>query len=142
MTGETLATWRRLNIEFRIVEATALKVQLLMDLVLRDQAQAVYKELLASGIKGGSNYFTIGLRAYKDLHDPDGTERAYRLCLEQEPKHASAWNHLAYVLYDKDETDEAVRCWRESLKLRNEKMPTPWPVWRWGCGPRAIMKRQ
>ncbi len=115
MADETLATWRRLNIEFRIVEATALKVQLLMDLVLRDQAQAVYQELLASGIKGGRNYFTIGLRAYNDLHDPDGAKRAYRLCLEQEPKHASAWNHLACVLHDKDETDEAVRCWRELL---------------------------
>jgi len=120
LTNEALATWRRLNFEFRIVEATVLKVQLLVDLGLRDQAQAVYQELLASGIKGGSNYFTIGLCAYKDLHDLDGAERAYRLCLEQEPKHASAWNHLACVLYDKDETDEAVRCWRESLKLHNE----------------------
>lgn len=120
LTEEALATWRRLNVEFRIAEATALKVQLLVDLGLRDEAQATYRELLASGIKGGSSYNTIGLRAYKDLHDLDGAERAYRLCLEQEPRHASAWNNLAYVLYDKDEIDEAVRYWRESLKLRNE----------------------
>jgi tetratricopeptide (TPR) repeat protein len=120
LTEESLVTSRRLNIEFDVVNATALKVQLLVELGLRDEAQATYQELLASGIKGGDAYYDIGLTAYKTFRDLDGAEQAYRLCLKQQPKHVSAWDNLAYALYDKDEIDEAVRCWRESLKLRNE----------------------
>lgn len=60
LTEDALATRSQLNIKYRIVVATAQKIEILIALGMRDAAQAIYQGLIASDMEDSDRTYAVG----------------------------------------------------------------------------------
>ena len=119
LVEEALTTSRRLNLEHYVVECLALKVALLVDLGLREQAEEAYTALCALDLHTPDNYRFIGRVAYRSMRDLPRAAQAYRQFLAGRPTHPEGQAKLALALFEQGQVTEAVRQWRGALQQRN-----------------------
>ena len=120
LVEEALATFRRLNLQGDTVECLALKVALLVDLGLREQAEEAYTALCALDLHTPDHYRFIGEVAYRSMRDLPRAAQAYRQFLAGRPTHPEGQAKLALALFEQGQVTEAVRQWRGALQQRNE----------------------